>query len=86
MFEILLDAFISHLFTAHSFDADCSLIKNIDGKGGELCVPDGVTRDELLRWVQAIRQLQVPAWLGLPNNADKVLLTVRGGIRSCIVH
>lgn len=75
---MLLDCFLEKLFTAKSFDADCVLISNIDGKGTDLCIPDGNSREHFIHWVEKMQYLQLPYWLGLPNNAEKVLLTVRG--------
>uniref|UniRef100_A0A915BJF8 Dynein heavy chain, cytoplasmic n=6 Tax=Parascaris univalens TaxID=6257 RepID=A0A915BJF8_PARUN len=74
----LLDCFLTKLFTPKSFDADRVLISNIDGKSTNLCIPDGHSREHLLLWVDSVHHLQLPNWLGLPNNAEKVLLTVRG--------
>uniref|UniRef100_A0A1I7Y6V7 Dynein heavy chain, cytoplasmic n=1 Tax=Steinernema glaseri TaxID=37863 RepID=A0A1I7Y6V7_9BILA len=76
--QILLDSFLEKLFTEKAFESNCVLINNIDGKSSTLCVPDGTTRDNLLTWVEDIKQHQMPSWLGLPNNAEKVLLTDRG--------
>ncbi|EGT50683.1 hypothetical protein CAEBREN_30051 [Caenorhabditis brenneri] len=32
----------------------------------------------MIGWVEELKNEQLPAWLGLPNNAEKVLLTKRG--------
>lgn len=37
-----------------------------------------VCRDHFLKWIESLADRQTPAWLGLPNNAEKVLLTTRG--------
>lgn len=76
--KILLDCFIEKLFTAKSFDHDHTLVSNIDGAGKNLCVPEGVRREQFVQWVESIHELQSPYWLGLPNNAEKLLLTTRG--------
>ncbi len=78
LLQVLLDCFIEKLFTASSFDADCTLIGNLDGKGSRLLMPDGVRREQFVQWTDSIKHLQAPIWLGLPNNAEKVLLTNRG--------
>lgn len=41
-------------------------------------MPDGTRRDHFLKWIESLADRQTPAWLGLPNNAEKVLLTTRG--------
>ncbi|MFH4973695.1 hypothetical protein AB6A40_000404 [Gnathostoma spinigerum] len=74
---MLLDCLLQKLFTSKSFDADRVLIPNIDG-ATNLCIPDGNSREHLIMWTENMPQLQLPSWLGLPNNAEKVLLTVRG--------
>ncbi|VDN06320.1 unnamed protein product [Thelazia callipaeda] len=76
--QMLLDCFLGKIFTSKSFDSDRVLISNIDGKGADLCIPEGNSREHLIHWVEKMQYLQLPYWLGLPNNAEKVLLTVRG--------
>ena len=41
-------------------------------------MPEGIRRDQFLQWIEALGDRQTPLWLGLPNNAEKVLLTTRG--------
>lgn len=41
-------------------------------------MPDGTRRDHFLHWIETLSDRQTPSWLGLPNNAEKVLLTTRG--------
>lgn len=41
-------------------------------------MPDGSRRDHFLSWIETLSDRQTPSWLGLPNNAEKVLLTTRG--------
>ncbi len=36
-------------------------------------------REQFLQWTENLTDQQTPSWLGLPNNAEKVLLTTRGG-------
>lgn len=43
-------------------------------------MPDGSRRDHFLSWIETLSDRQTPSWLGLPNNAEKVLLTTRGNI------
>lgn len=41
-------------------------------------MPDGMRRDHFLKWIEELSDRQTPSWLGLPNNAEKVLLTTQG--------
>lgn len=76
----LLSSFLTKLFTAHSFEADFALVANVDATNGQrhITMPDGTRRDQFLKWIEALADRQTPSWLGLPNNAEKVLLTTRG--------
>lgn len=77
----LLQSFLNKLFTAKSFEGDFALVANIDnGPNGNrhITMPDGTRRDHFLKWIESLADRQTPAWLGLPNNAEKVLLTTRG--------
>lgn len=80
----LLASFLAKLFTPRSFEADFALVANVDGVAGgpggqrHITMPDGSRRDHFLQWIEALSDRQTPSWLGLPNNAEKVLLTTRG--------
>ncbi len=47
-------------------------------------------REQFLQWVEKLADNQTPSWLGLPNNAEMVLLTNKGVcttfILSTIIH
>ncbi|XP_065167911.1 dynein heavy chain, cytoplasmic isoform X2 [Atheta coriaria] len=77
----LLHSFLTKLFTPHSFEVDFALVGNIDGSSNSnrnITMPDGTRRDHFLKWIESLVERQTPSWLGLPNNAEKVLLTTRG--------
>lgn len=77
----LLTSFLKKLFTARSFESDFALVANVDGGAGgqrHITMPDGTRRDHFLKWIENLSDRQTPSWLGLPNNAEKVLLTTRG--------
>lgn len=59
-----------------SFNADFNLVP-ADAAAGTAAVlaPEGSRRDQFLEWVATLPDAQPPAWLGLPNNAEMVLLT-----------
>ncbi|XP_033735277.1 cytoplasmic dynein 1 heavy chain 1-like isoform X2 [Pecten maximus] len=75
----LLTTFINKLFSPKSFEAEFNLVSNIDGHGKKISMPDGVQREQFVQFAELLEgDRQTPAWLGLPNNAEKVLLTNRG--------
>lgn len=38
-----------------------------------------------MHWVEMLPDTQTPSWLGLPSNAEKVLLTTQGMAKSIVV-
>ena len=82
----LLDAFLSKLFNEKCFDTDYNLVGGAANGANQLQIhiPDCVRRDQFLAWIEQLAEKQSPEWLGLPHNAETVLLTnqVIGAIQS----
>ncbi|RUS77140.1 hypothetical protein EGW08_015096 [Elysia chlorotica] len=75
----LLQSFVNKLFSPKSFEGDFPLVLDIDDiKGKHIIMPDGVRREQFVQFVDNMEGSQTPSWLGLPNNAEKVLLTTTG--------
>ncbi|XP_029806677.1 cytoplasmic dynein 1 heavy chain 1 [Suricata suricatta] len=74
----LLNTFLERLFTTKSFDSEFKLACKVDGHK-DIQMPDGIRREEFVQWVELLPDTQTPSWLGLPNNAERVLLTTQGG-------
>ncbi|GFO25932.1 dynein heavy chain, cytoplasmic [Plakobranchus ocellatus] len=75
----LLNTFVNKLFSPKSFEGDFPLVLDIDDiKGKHIIMPDGVRREQFVQFVDNMEGSQTPSWLGLPNNAEKVLLTTTG--------
>uniref|UniRef100_A0A8C5Q446 AAA+ ATPase domain-containing protein n=1 Tax=Leptobrachium leishanense TaxID=445787 RepID=A0A8C5Q446_9ANUR len=73
----LLNTFLERLFTTSSFDGEFKLACKVDGHK-DILMPDGIRREEFVQWVELLPDTQTPSWLGLPNNAERVLLTTQG--------
>lgn len=73
----LLSTFLERLFTTKSFDSEFKLACKVDGHK-DIQMPDGIRREEFVQWVELLPDTQTPSWLGLPNNAERVLLTTQG--------
>lgn len=54
------------------------IIHQASGNQRHITMPDGNRRDHFLKWIEELSDRQTPSWLGLPNNAEKVLLTTQG--------
>ena len=44
----------------------------------QISMPEGIRREQFVQWSEHLPDRQTPSWLGLPNNAEKVLLTTQG--------
>lgn len=71
----LLDGLLGKLFAPKAFDAEFSLVQ-----AGPLSVkaPDATKRVDFERWIDALPAVQSPEWLGLPADAERLLLTNHG--------
>merc|ERR550532_778660 len=69
----LLESFLEKLFNSKCFEVDYPLVQ-----GKNIHMPEGVRRDQFMSWIMSLADKQSPDWLGLPNNAETVLLTNLG--------
>ena len=49
-----------------------------DGNDGSLVVPSGTSLQEFTQWIQRLPEREPPTYLGLPANAEKLLLVGQG--------
>eukprot|EP00730_Choanoeca_flexa_P004836 TRINITY_DN11816_c0_g3_i1.p1 TRINITY_DN11816_c0_g3~~TRINITY_DN11816_c0_g3_i1.p1 ORF type:complete len:1768 (+),score=556.53 TRINITY_DN11816_c0_g3_i1:318-5306(+) len=74
----LLVSFISSVFKPESFEEGFELVPaDKDSNAPSICTPEGFHRDQFLSWGSSLPDAQSPTWLGLPANAQRVLLTQR---------
>jgi hypothetical protein len=79
---------IAKLFKPQSFETGFLVVSGQEVQSGDffpIKMPGGIRRNQLINWIgnknfdkKKLPACQYPAWLGLPNNAEKVLLTTRG--------
>lgn len=74
----LLDSFVNTLFTPKCYDIDFELVKGNGDNDKSIMVPDGTKMEQFLDWVGKLPDREPPTWLGLPSNAERVLLTLKG--------
>jgi dynein heavy chain 1 len=70
----LLNTFLKQLFSIEIFDNDYCLIKDED-QHQKFGMPDALKKEDFIAWIDGLKQQQTPSWLGLPNSAEKVLLS-----------
>ncbi len=82
----LLNSFLNQLFTEKSFDSDfkLSLFQDKDNNNNNnnntitLTIPEGTKKEHFMKWVENLPSTESPLWIGLPENAEVMLLTKKG--------
>lgn len=69
-----LRALVESIFTPDAFNADFKLVDSEN----PLYVPEGIGMPEFMEWVNALPEREPPTYLGLPANAEKLLLVGHG--------
>ncbi|CAF0789670.1 unnamed protein product [Didymodactylos carnosus] len=71
--QCLLAAFVSKLFSEETLSPTYPLIKD-DASAFSIPMPQHTTKAQSLAWVDQLSTNERPTWLGLPDNAETVLL------------
>ena len=76
----LLGSLVGHLFVPQSFDVKHELVPGARSNGGSdaVLVPDAVRFEDFQAWIEALPDREPPSWLGLPDQAEDVLLMLQG--------
>jgi dynein heavy chain 1 len=70
-----LRVLVKTIFTPDAFNANFKLV---DIPENPLYVPEGIGMPEFLQWVNMLPEREPPTYLGLPANAEKLLLVGHG--------
>lgn len=76
----LLRKLVHQMLTPAAYDVDHKLV---DGPDGGLTVPSGTNLQDFVAWVHNLPEREPPTYLGLPANAEKLLL---GGLGRSLVE
>lgn len=71
----LLSQLVTTFLTPVAYEADHKLV---DGPDGGLLVPSGTSMQDFMGWIQKLPEREPPTYLGLPANAEKLLLVGLG--------
>ena len=71
-----LQQLVESVFTVDAFEAHHRLVK--EAVDGGLKVPEGTEMTDFVRWVDDLPEREPPTFLGLPANAEKLLLVGQG--------
>lgn len=70
-----LKSLVKHIFTPAAFENEYKLA---DTKENPLFVPQGTQMKQFVEWVNKLPEREPPTYLGLPANAEKLLLVGHG--------
>ena len=81
-----LSRLVDRFMTPEAFENDYKLVKGVSGEeadvftegDGSLTVPEGNEMKDLMEWVDRLPEREPPTYLGLPANAEKLLLVGHG--------
>ena len=74
----LLGDLVARVFDPAAYENEHELVEQSAGTGEGLKVPSGTTIRDFLGWVDKLPEREPPTYLGLPENADKLLLVGQG--------
>lgn len=75
----MLRQIVSTFLTPAAFDIGHKLVEATPETGSEeLVVPSGTSLQEFMGWIQRLPEREPPTYLGLPANAEKLLLVGLG--------
>jgi len=79
-----LTQLVNSFLTPSAYDIGHKLVEGIAGTSlndlndGSLVVPSGTSLKEFTDWIQKLPEREPPTYLGLPANAEKLLLVGQG--------
>jgi dynein heavy chain 1 len=78
-----LTQLVNSFLTPSAYDIGHKLVEGAAGNksndlNGDLVVPSGTSLKEFTAWIQALPEREPPTYLGLPANAEKLLLVGQG--------
>ena len=83
-----LSELVNNFLTPEAFENDHKLVKGAprekagsyggEGDDGSLTVPEGNEMKDFMEWVNCLPEREPPTYLGLPANAEKLLLVGHG--------
>jgi len=79
-----LTQLVNSFLTPSAYDIGHKLVEGVtssglnDAENGSLVVPNGTSIKEFMDWIQKLPEREPPTYLGLPANAEKLLLVGQG--------
>lgn len=73
----LLNQLVNTFLTPDAYEIGHKLVEGVDNQGS-LEVPSGTSMQDFMSWIKKLPEREPPTYLGLPANAEKLLLVGLG--------
>jgi len=70
----VLSSLVTRFLDAAAFEENFNILPSSDETGAELILTTGTSKSDFVDWVNALPEREPPTFLGLPPNAEKLLL------------
>lgn len=73
-----LETLVSNFLTASAFEEDYNIVSGVQEQGDSLILPGQTSIRDFMDWINNLPEREPPTYLGLPANAEKLLLVGHG--------
>lgn len=73
-----LEKLVANFLTASAFEEDYNIVSGVQEQGDSLILPGQTSVRDFMDWVNNLPEREPPTYLGLPANAEKLLLVGHG--------
>jgi len=73
-----LNQLVHSFLTPSAYDVGHKLVEGSENQEGSLVVPSGTSMQDFMAWIRKLPEREPPTYLGLPANAEKLLLVGLG--------
>ncbi|KAJ2638163.1 dynein heavy chain [Coemansia sp. RSA 1286] len=76
--KLILSSFVDRLFHPNAYGSEFALVDDASGAARLLAPEDAMHAEDFVRWCHELPDNEPPTWLGLPANAETLLLVQKG--------
>lgn len=73
-----LENLVNNFLTPSAFEEDHNIVSGVQEQGDVLTLPGETSIRDFMEWVNRLPEREPPTYLGLPANAEKLLLVGHG--------
>lgn len=73
-----LEILVNNFLTPSAFEEDYNIVSGVQEQGDQLILPGKTSISDFMDWINHLPEREPPTYLGLPANAEKLLLVGHG--------